>query len=63
MVEQIVCRVNQGKGADEGAGKAFALQAGPGPGGVDLLKMSSAVQLVCQLKVMIDTKDCQGDLH
>jgi hypothetical protein len=25
--------------------------------------MSSAVQLVCQFKVVIDTKDCQGDLH
>jgi hypothetical protein len=25
--------------------------------------MSSAVQLVCQFKVMVDTKDCQSDLH
>ena len=63
VVEQIVSCVDERKDADEGAGEAFALQARPGPGGVDLLKMSSAVQLVCQFKVVIDTKDGQGDLH
>ncbi len=62
-VEQVVCGVNEGKGADERAGKAFALQTCPGPRGVDLLKMPFAVQLVCQFKVVIDTKDGQGDLH
>jgi hypothetical protein len=25
--------------------------------------MPSLVQLVCQFKVVIDTEDCQGDLH
>jgi len=26
-------------------------------------EVPSAVQLVCKFKVVIDTKDCQGDLH
>ena len=63
VVEQVVCRVKERKGADEGAGEAFALQPSPGPGGVDLLKMPFSAELVCQFKVVIDTKDCQGDLH
>ncbi len=63
MIEQVVRCVNEGKGADERVGKAFALQAGPGPGGIDLLKMPFAVQLVCQFKVVIDTKDGLGNFH
>jgi len=55
--------VKERKGTDERAGKAFAFQPRPGPGGIDLLKMPSPVQLVCQFKVVIDTKDCEGDLH
>ena len=62
-VEQVVGGVDERKGADERTGKAFALQSSPGPGGIDLLKMPSPVELVCQFKVVIDTKDCQGDLH
>jgi hypothetical protein len=63
VVEQVVSCVDERKGADERAGEAFALQASPGPGGIDLLKMASSAELVCQFKVVIDTKDGQGNFH
>ena len=63
MVEQVVGGVKRRKGGDERTRKAFAFQPGPGPGGVDLLEVRSAVQLVCEFEVVIDAKDCEGDLH
>lgn len=63
MVEEVVGGMDEGEGVDEGAPEAFAFEASPGPGGVNLLEVASAMQLVCEFKVMIDTKDCQSDLH
>lgn len=55
--------MERGKSADEGARKALAFKPGPGPGGVDLLKMASLMKLVAQFKVVIDTKDGLGNSH
>jgi hypothetical protein len=55
--------VEKWEGADEGTRKALAFEPGPRPGGVDLLKVASLVKLVPQFKVVIDTKDGQGDSH
>ncbi len=62
-VEEIVGGVKEGKAADEGAGKTFALEPCPGPGGVDLLKMIAAVELVREFEVVEDSKDGLGNFH
>jgi hypothetical protein len=62
-VEEIVGCVKERKGADEGTGQAFALQSCPGPGGVDLLEMIAAVELVREFEVMEDSKDGLGNFH
>jgi hypothetical protein len=62
-VEQIVGCVNERKCADEGTGKAFALQSGPGPGGVDLLEVIAPVELVREFEVVEDSKDGLGNFH
>jgi hypothetical protein len=43
--------------------KTLALQSCPRPGGVDLLKMISPVQLMRQFEVMEDSKDRLGNFH
>jgi hypothetical protein len=44
-------------------GKAFALQSGPGPGGVDLLEMIAPVELMREFEVMEDSKDGLCNFH
>jgi len=61
--EEIVRGVKEGEGADEGARDAFALEAGPGPGGVDLLKVIATVKLMREFEVVEDSKDGLSDFH
>jgi len=62
-VEEIVGGVEERKGADERTGKAFALQSGPGPSGVDLLEVIAPVELVREFEVVEDSKDGLGNFH
>jgi hypothetical protein len=62
-VEEIVGGVEEREGADERAWESFALEAGPGPGGVDLLEMIAAVKLVREFEVVEDSKDGLSDFH
>jgi hypothetical protein len=62
-VKEIVGCVKERKTADEGVGEAFALQSGPGPGGVDLLEMIAAVELMREFEVMEDSKDGLCNFH
>jgi len=55
--------VDPREGLYDFVGKAFALEARPGPGGVDALEMASAVKLAGEFKVMKDTEDRLNDLH
>ena len=61
--EEIVGSVKKGKGADEGARETFALEPCPGPGGVDLLKVIAAVELMREFEVVEDSKDGLSDIH
>ncbi|HEX4578288.1 MAG TPA: hypothetical protein VH117_13110, partial [Edaphobacter sp.] len=63
VVEQIVRCVKEGKATYHGAGKAFALESCPGPGGVDFLEMITAVQLMREFEVMEDSKDGLSYFH
>jgi hypothetical protein len=62
-VEQIVGGVKKRKAADEGVGKTFAFESCPGPGGVDLLEMAAAVELMREFEVVEDSKDGLGNVH
>ena len=47
----------------EGARQALALEACPGPGGVDFRKVVAFVELMCELEVVEDSKDGLGNFH
>jgi hypothetical protein len=55
--------VDPGEGLNDFAGKAFAFEAGPGPGGVDALEMAATVKLAGEFEVMEDPKDRLNDSH
>jgi hypothetical protein len=55
--------MKEGKTTDEGVGEAFAFQPGPGPGGIDFLKVVAPMQLMRQFEVMEDSKDGLGNFH
>jgi hypothetical protein len=58
-----LAHVESRKGVDERVWEAFSTQAAPGPGGVDALKMTSAVEFAGQRKVMEDAEDGLDDTH
>jgi hypothetical protein len=62
-VEEIVGGVEKREAADERVGQAFAFQSCPGPGGVDLLEVIAAVELVREFEVVEDSKDGLGNFH
>ena len=62
-VEEVVGCVEEGEAADEGAGQTFALESCPGPGGVDLLEMIAAMELVREFEVVEDSEDGLGNFH
>ena len=62
-MKEIVGGVKERKTFDEGVGKAFALQSGPGPGGVDLLEMIASAELMCEFEVMKDSKNGLCNFH
>jgi hypothetical protein len=62
-VKEIVGGVKEREATDQRAGEAFAFEARPGPGGVDLLEMIAAVELVREFEVVEDSKDGLGDFH
>jgi hypothetical protein len=47
----------------EGVRQAFALEACPGPGGVDLCEVIAFVELMCEFEVVEDSKDGLGNSH
>jgi hypothetical protein len=55
--------MEEGKTTDELAGQAFALEARPGPGGVDAAQMVALMELVRKLKMVEDAKDGLCNLH
>ena len=61
--KKVVRGVDEREGADEFARQAFALEARPGPCGVDAAEMAAGVELVRQLKVMKDAVDGLNNLH
>ena len=44
-------------------GNSFAFKPGPGPGGVDLLEVSSLEELAGEFEVVKDAEDCLGYTH
>jgi len=61
--EEHLWGVEPGEGLDFSVRDVFALEPGPGIGGVDLLEMSATVHLARQLKVMEDAEDGLNDAH
>jgi len=62
-VKEKIGGVKERKTADKGVGKAFALQSGPWPGGVNLLEMIAPVELMREFEVMEDSKDGLCNFH
>jgi hypothetical protein len=62
-VEQIVGGVKERIAADERVREAFAFEACPGPGGVNLLEVITAVELMREFEVVEDSKDGLGNFH
>jgi hypothetical protein len=62
-VEEIVGGVEKREAANEGVGKAFAFESCPGPGGIDLLEVVAAMELMRQFEVVEDSKDGLGNFH
>ena len=62
-VEEIVGGVKERIATDERVREAFAFEACPGPGGVDLLEVVATVELVREFEVVEDSKDGLGDFH
>ena len=52
-----------GEAAYEGVRQAFALEARPRPGGVDLCEVIAFVELMCEFEVVEDSKDGLGYFH
>ena len=60
---EVLGDVEPGEGLDLFPGKTFALEACPGPAGVDAAQMTAAVKFAGEFKVMVDAEDGLDDLH
>src|SRR6202012_79359 len=60
---EVLGHMQPGEGFDFVAGKAFALEPRPGPGGVDAAQVTAAIEFTREFKVMEDAEDGLDDLH